>query len=77
MLSNWVSEVVVQYSLQQSRSEVKDISFVLDWSAKQPRHELKESDADRAQRQAPDRQDAQQEKTHTQSKSRGLELGGR
>lgn len=72
---NRVSEVVVQYSLQQSRSAVKDISLVLDWAAKQKGHELKESDADRAQRQAAGQRVAQQEKTPTQSKSRDLGLG--
>lgn len=49
---NRVSEVVVQYSLQQSCSEVKDISIVLYWAAKQKGHELQESDADRTQRLA-------------------------
>ena len=76
---NRVSEVVVQYSLQQFRSEVKDISFVLDWAAKQPGHELKESDADRALRQAPGQRDAQaqQTQTRTRDRSQGLGLGGR
>lgn len=47
---NRVSEVVVQYSVQQPRSEVKEISFVLDWAAKQPGHAVQEGAADRAQR---------------------------
>jgi len=76
---NRVSEVVVQYSMQQPRSEVKDISLVLDWAAKQPGHELKERDADRAQRQAPGQRDAQaqQAQTRTRDRSQGLGLGGR
>ncbi len=32
---NRVSELTVQYSLQQRRSEVKDIGLILDWAAKQ------------------------------------------
>jgi len=76
---NRVSEVVVQYSLQQSRSEVKDISIVLDWAAKQQGHELKESDADRAQRQGPGQRDAsaQQAQARTRDKGHGLGFGGR
>ena len=76
---NRVSEVVVQYSLQQPRSEVKGISFVLDWAAKQHGHELKERDADKAQRQAPGQRDAQaqQAQTRTRDRSQGLGLGGR
>ena len=74
---NRVSEMVVQYSLQQPRSEVKDISLVLDWAAKQPGHELKESNADRAQRQAPGQRDARAQQTHTRDRSQGLGLGGR
>lgn len=72
---NRVSELVVQYSVQQPRSEVKDISLVLDWAAKQPGYELKESAADRAQRQAPGQQDKQQEQVRTPGKSRGLGYG--
>ena len=74
---NRVSEVVVQYSLQQPRSDVKEISFVLDWAARQPGHQLQERDADRAQRQAPGQRDAQarQEKALTQGKSKSQGQG--
>lgn len=70
---NRVSEVVVQYSVQQPRHEVKEISFVLDWAARQSGHEFQEREADRAQRQAPGPRDAQaqQKKTPTPSKSQG------
>lgn len=74
---NRVSEVVVQYSLQQPRSDVKEISFVLDWAARQPGHQLQELDADRAQRQAPGQRDAQarQEKALAQGKSKSQGQG--
>jgi len=74
---NRVSEVVVQYSLQQPRSEVKELSFVLDWAANQPGHQVQEREADRAQRQALGQQDAQQEQTRTPGKSRGMGYGSR
>ncbi|GAC1383942.1 MAG: hypothetical protein NVSMB30_31300 [Hymenobacter sp.] len=70
-----MSEVVVQYSEQQPRSEVKEISFVLDWAARQPGHQMQERDADRAQRQAPGQRDAQQEKARTQGPRRGQGQG--
>jgi len=69
---NWVSELAVQYSVQQPRSEVKDISLMLDWAAKQPGYQVQERAADRAQRQAPGQQDAQREQDRTPSKSRGI-----
>ena len=69
---NQVSELAVQYSLQQPRSEVKDISFMLDWAAKQPGYQVQEREADRAQRQAPGQQDAQREQNRIPSKSRGI-----
>jgi hypothetical protein len=69
---NRVVEVAVQYSLQQPRSEVKDVSLMLDWAAKQPGYQVQEREADRAQRQAPGQQDAQREQTHTPGKSRGI-----
>jgi len=72
---NRVSEVVVQYSVQQPRHELKDISLVLDWAAKQPGHQVQERDADRVQRQAPSQRDAQQEQTRTQGPSRGQGIG--
>jgi hypothetical protein len=72
---NRVSEVVVQYSVQQPRHELKDISLVLDWAAKQPGHQVQERDADRAQRQAPSQRDAQQEQTRIQGPSRGQGIG--
>jgi len=70
---NRVSEVVVQYSVQQPRHELKDISLVLDWAAKQPGHQVQEREADRAQRQAPGQRDAQaqQQKPPTPSRSKG------
>lgn len=74
---NRVSEVAVQYSLQQRRSEVKDISLILDWAAKQPGHQVQERAADRAQRQAPGQQDAQRTQARTPGKSQGLGYGGR
>jgi len=72
---NRVSEVVVQYSMQQPRHELKDISVVLDWAAKQPGHQMQEREADRAQRQAPGQRDAQQEQGRTQGPSRGQGIG--
>jgi hypothetical protein len=69
---NRVSELVVQYNLQQPRSEVKELSFVLDWASKQPGHQVQEREADRAQRQSPGQQDAQQEQARTPNKSQGL-----
>lgn len=74
---NRVSELVVQYSLQQRRSEVKDISLMLDWAAKQPGYQVQERESDRAQRQAPGQQDAQREQTRTPGKSQGLGYSGR
>ena len=72
---NRVSEVVVQYSVQQPRHELKDIGLVLDWAAKQPGHQVQEREADRAQRQAAGQRDAQQEQTRTQGPSRGQGIG--
>jgi len=70
---NRVSEMVVQYSVQQPRHELKDIGLVLDWAAKQPGHQVQEREADRAQRQAPGQRDApaQQQKPPTPSRSKG------
>jgi hypothetical protein len=69
---NRVSEVAVQYSVQQPRSELKDISLMLDWAAKQPGYQVQEREADRAQRQAPGQQDAHREQARTPGKSQGL-----
>lgn len=74
---NRVSEVVVQYSVQQPRSEVKEISFVLDWAAKQPGHAVQEREADRAQRQALGQREVQQEQARAPGKSQGLGYSGR
>lgn len=74
---NRVSELVVQYSLQQPRSEVKELCSVLDWAAKQSGHQVQEREADRAQRQAIGQQDAQREQTLAPSKRQGLGYGGR
>lgn len=74
---NRVGELTVQYSVQQPRSEVKEISFMLDWAAKQPGYQVQEREADRAQRQAPGQQDAQREQARTPGKSQGLSYGGR
>ncbi|MFC6226130.1 hypothetical protein ACFP2F_23000 [Hymenobacter artigasi] len=72
---NRVSEVVVQYSMQQPRHELKDISLVLDWAAKQPGHQVQERAADRAQRQAPGQREAQQGQARTQEPRRGQGIG--
>jgi len=72
---NRVSEVVVQYSVQQPRSEVKEISFVLDWATKQPRHAVQEREADRTQRQAFGQQDTQREQARSQEPRRGRQPG--
>jgi Relaxase/Mobilisation nuclease domain len=72
---NRVSEVVVHYSLQQPRNEVKDISLVLDWAAKQKGHALQESDADRTQRQAPGQRDAPAQQVRARTRDKGQELG--
>lgn len=72
-----VSELVVRYSLQQSRREVKELRFVLDWAATQPGHQVRERAADRAPRQAPGQDDAQREQTRTPGKSQGMGHGGR
>jgi len=72
---NRVSEVVVQYSMQQPRHELKDISVVLDWAAKQPGHQVQEREADRAQRRAPGQREAQQEPGRTQGPNRGQGIG--
>lgn len=74
---NRVIELAVQYSVEQPRREVKEISFVLDWAAKQPGYQVQEREADRAQRQAPGQQDAQREQARTPGKSQGLGFGGR
>jgi len=74
---NRVIELAVQYSVEQPRREVKEISFVLDWAAKQPGYQVQEKEADRAQRQAPGQQDAQREQARTPGKSQGLGYGGR
>ena len=74
---NRVIELAVQYSVEQPRREVKEISFVLDWAAKQSGYQVQEKEADRAQRQAPGQQDAQREQTRTPSKSQGIGYGGR
>jgi hypothetical protein len=72
---NRVSEVVVQYSVQQPRHELKDISLVLDWAAKQLGHQVQEREADRTQRQAPSQRDAQQAQARTQGPRRGQGTG--
>lgn len=74
---NRVSEVVVQYSLQQPRHELKDISLTLDWAAERKGYELKENDADRAQRQASSQRGAQQKQARTPGKSQGLDYDSR
>ena len=74
---NRVVELAVQYSLQQPRSEVKEISFMLDWAAKLPGYQVQERESDRAQRQAPGQQDAQREQARTPGKSQGLGYSGR
>lgn len=73
---NRASEVEIGYSLQMPRREVKEISLLLDWAAKQPGYELQESDLHRTQRQAPGLQDSQLEQTlaRTQRRSRGPRL---
>jgi len=72
---NRVSEVVVQYSVQQPRHELKDISFVLDSVAKLPGHQVQEREADRAQRQAPVQRDTQPAQARTQGPRRGQGTG--
>ena len=74
---NRVIDLTVQYSVQQPRSEVKEISFMLDWAAERPGYQVQEREADRAQRQAPGQQDAQREQARTPGKSQGLGHGGR
>ncbi len=74
---NRVSEVVAQYTVQQPRSEVKEISFVLDWAVKQPGHAVQEKEADRAQRQALGQREVQQAQARTPGKSQGLGYGSR
>ncbi|GAB3639315.1 hypothetical protein GCM10027422_49060 [Hymenobacter arcticus] len=74
---NRVIDLTVQYSVEQPRREVKEISFALDWAAKQPGYQVQEKEADRAQRQAPGQQDAQREQARTPGKSQGLGYGGR
>ncbi|MDF7815739.1 relaxase/mobilization nuclease domain-containing protein [Hymenobacter sp. YC55] len=71
-----VSEVAIGYSWQLARGAVKEISLLLDWVAKQPGHELQESELHRTQRQAPGLQDAQREQTpaRTQRRHRGHRL---
>ncbi|UOQ69166.1 hypothetical protein [Hymenobacter volaticus] len=73
---NPMSEVAIGYSLQLPWKEVKEISLLLDWAAKQPGYELQESDTHRTQRQALGLQDLSQEQTlaRTQHKSRGHRL---
>lgn len=70
---NRVIELAVQYSTQQPRHELKDISVTLDWAAERKGYEVQEREADRAQRQAPGQRDAQaqQQKTATPSRSKG------
>ncbi|MDQ2770408.1 MAG: relaxase/mobilization nuclease domain-containing protein [Bacteroidota bacterium] len=72
---NRVIELAVQYSVQQPRHELKDISLTLDWAAERKGYELKESDTDRAQRRASGQRDAQQQQSQTPGKS--LDYGGR
>ncbi|TDN39980.1 hypothetical protein E4631_25350 [Hymenobacter sp. UV11] len=74
---NRVIELTVQYSMEQPRSEVKQLSLMLDWAAKQPGYQVQEKEADRAQRQAPGQQDAQREQARTPGKSQGFGYGGR
>jgi len=74
---NKVIDLTVQYSVEQPRSEVKGISFALDWAAKQPGYQVQEKEADRAQRQAPGQQDAQREQDRTPGKSQGFGYSSR
>ncbi|MDJ0367986.1 relaxase/mobilization nuclease domain-containing protein [Hymenobacter sp. H14-R3] len=69
---NRVIDLTVQYSVQQPRSEVKEISLMLDWAAERPGYQVQEQKADRAQRQAPGQQDAQREQARTPDKSQGM-----
>lgn len=68
---NRVIELAVQYSVEQPRREVKEISFVLDWAAKQPGYQVQEKEADRVQRQTPGQQDAQQRPERGKSQGYG------
>jgi hypothetical protein len=69
---NRVSVVMVEYSVQQPPSQVKEISSVLDEAAKQPGHLVQEPEADRVQRQAFDQREAQQEQTRTRKQQPNL-----
>ena len=72
---NRVIELAVQYSMQQSRHELKDISVTLDWAAERKGYEVQEREADRAQRQAPGQREAQQAKSRTQGPRRDQSTG--
>lgn len=74
---NRLSEVVVGYSVQQSRNEIDALNFVLDWAAKQPGHAVQERAGDRAQRQALGQRETSQEQARTPGKSQGLGYGSR
>ena len=72
---NRVIELGVQYSMQQPRHELKDISVTLDWAAARKGYEVQEREADRAQRQAPGQREAQQAKSRTQGPHRDQSTG--
>ena len=72
---NRVIELAVQYSMQQPRHELKDISVTLDWAAERNGYEVQEREADRAQRQAPGQREAQQAKSRTQGPRRDQSTG--
>ncbi len=72
---NRVIELAVQYSMQQPRHELKDISVTLDWAAERKGYEVQEREADRAQRQAPGQREAQQAKSRTQGPRRDQSTG--
>ena len=72
---NRVIELAVQYSMQQPRHELKDISVTLDWAAERKGYEVQEREADRAQHQAPGQREAQQAKSRTQGPRRDQSTG--
>lgn len=72
---NRVIELGVQYSMQQPRHELKDISVTLDWAAARKGYEVQEREADRAQRQSPGQREAQQAKSRTQGPHRDQSTG--
>jgi hypothetical protein len=72
---NRVIELAVQYSMQQPRHELKDISVTLDWAAERKGYEVQEREADRAQRQAPGQREAQQVQARTKGPRRDQSTG--